>query len=168
MRRFVDSTLLDSNDNQSRDIVPDHDDTTYSKESQVAALYRKLVYYPFIKKIRSDKYNYDGTDDEEIPDYLGVVSWMDGCNSQLQIITKEENMVNEKKHKITCCKHSAARTALEQAADTGPMFKETKRITNNTEDQHQCNNSVYHHIQRSLSPLEVSKSDLSTTTSTRI
>ena len=38
-----------------------------SKESLVAELYRKKVYYPFIKKIRKEKHNFDDTTCNEIP-----------------------------------------------------------------------------------------------------
>ena len=58
----------------------------YSKESRVASIYRKSVYYPFIAKIRKDKYLFSGAIDE-IPEHLRAVSWMDGCNSQLKVIT---------------------------------------------------------------------------------
>ena len=63
---------------------------------------------------------------EEIPDNLTAVSWMDGCHGQLKLTTTETVMKTEKKLKIVTCKHSAARTAVEQAADVGPMFKMVK------------------------------------------
>ena len=124
-----------------------------SKESKVAQLYKQEVYYPFIKKICKDKYNFD-EEDSEIPNHLRAVSWMDGCASQLKLITSDSNMQVEKKLKITCCKHSASRTAVEQAADTGAMFKEMKRIVNNTENPHSSNNSVFQFIEQRLIAME--------------
>ena len=65
--------------------------------------------------------------DGHIPDNLTAVSWMDGCHGQLKLITTEDVLNVEKNLKIVSCKHSAARTAVEQAADVGPMFKVVKK-----------------------------------------
>ena len=46
------------------------------------------------------------------------------------------------------------RTAVEQDVDTGAMFKEMKRITNNTENQHPSNNSVFNFINSKLNELD--------------
>ena len=54
----------------------------------VAILCRKLVYYPFIRNIHVSTYGHSGND-KDIPDYLQAVSWMDGCNAQLKLITSE-------------------------------------------------------------------------------
>ena len=134
--------------------LPNVEAQTFSKESQVASLYRRLVYYPFIKKIRKDKYNYQHKEDEEVPDYLRAISWMDGCASQIKLITSEENMIFEKKLNITCCKHSASRTAVEQAADTGCMFKRMKQILSDTTNPHSSNSSVYSIIEKALASME--------------
>ena len=78
---------------------------------------------------------------------------MDGCALQLKLITSEENMMVEKRLNITCCKHSAARNALEQAADTGCMFKEMKRMVHNTDTPpHSSNNSVFNALTEALNP----------------
>ena len=118
----------------------------YSKESKVAKIYREKVFYPFIEHIRRTKYGFDGNI-EDVPDFLKCVSWMDGCNSQLRLITSEKHMREEKKRKIVCCKHSAARTAVEQAADTGAMFKYLKKILKSTENPTSANNSIVHHLE---------------------
>ena len=131
-----------------------------SKESRVAHIYREKVYHPFIKKIRKDKYGFDGNDDE-IPESLRAVSWMDGCASQLRLITSENNMKVEHGLKITCNKHSASRTAVEQAADCGAMFKVVKRVNNDTELPHASNNSLYHQLQQTLLSME-SQTELNT------
>ena len=82
----------------------------FLKESIVAHIYREKVYYPFIFHIRKTKYGYDGAL-EHLPDYLQCVSWMDGCNLQLRLITSEANMKKEKNRKIVCCKHSVRKQA---------------------------------------------------------
>ena len=65
----------------------------------------------------------------DIPDYLQVISWkIDGANGPLHIITSDENMKLESELKVVCCKHSASRTAIEQAANTGPIFKLMKHL----------------------------------------
>ena len=71
----------------------------YSKESQIANVYRKSVFWPFIEEIRKTCYGFSGSDDE-IPEELKCVSWFDGCNSQMKIITSEENMKIEASKKI--------------------------------------------------------------------
>ena len=146
--------VSNSSQNEMNVNVTGADDSrrTFSKESRIAQLYREKVFYPFITHIRKTKYGYDG-DIQSTPDYLQCVSWMDGCNSQLKLITSEENMKNEKMRKIVCCKHSAARTAVEQAADTGAMFKHLKRIVRSTENPTSANNSIYHHLQQQFSNL---------------
>ena len=96
-----------------------------SKESRVAKIYRELVYYPFIQGIRVDDYDMD-PDSTEIPTNLTAVSWMDGCHGQLKLTTTETVLKKEEKLNIITCKHSAARTSVEQASDVGPMFKNMK------------------------------------------
>ena len=148
------SEELETNDTEANISDPSYTTTQHmSKESQVANIYRQKVYYPFIRKIREDKYLYSGSDDD-VPDFLTAVSWMDGCCSQLKLITSESNMMYEKKMKIRCCKHSAARTAVEQAADTGCMFKLMKKIINEAKNPHACNNSIYAFLDKSISSLE--------------
>ena len=129
--------------------VDNVEERIFSKESIVAQLYREMVYYPFISHIRKTRYGYDGAL-EDLPDYLKCVSWMDGCNAQLRLITSETNMEKEKVRNIVCCKHSAARTAVEQAADTGAMFKQLKSIVRTTENLSPSNSSIYHHLQQSF------------------
>ena len=63
---------------------------------------------------------------EGVPENLTAVSWMDGCHGQLKLTTSESVLKTKEKLKIITNKHSAARTAVEQAADAGPMFKMMK------------------------------------------
>ena len=105
----------------------DDDNQTYSKESQVARLYRTLVYHPFIRTIRMTQYGWSG--EGEVLDDLTTVGWMDGAHGQLKLITDEENLEKEKKLKITSGKHSAARTGREQSADLSPNFKLMKKTS---------------------------------------
>lgn len=112
-------TIDNGTQSDNHEIDESLDDTTekLSKESQIAEIYHRIVYYPFIRNIRISKYGHSGND-EDISDHLQAVSWMDGCNAQLKLITSEANHEKERSLKITCCKHSASRTAMEQAADT--------------------------------------------------
>ena len=113
---------------ESDDTVVD-DPTYYSKDAKVAKIYRDKVYYPLIEDIRRNYYMMpEPIDGEEIPPAYTAVSWMDGCHGQLSLITKEQVLDHEKNLKIISCKHSAARTAMEQPADAGSMFKTMKGV----------------------------------------
>ena len=79
---------------------------------------------------------------------------MDGANGQLKKITCEKNLEFEKKRKVICCKHSASRTAVEQAADTGPMFKIMKSVIKEMEIPNATVNHIYHHIDMELKRLQ--------------
>mmetsp|Transcript_19885 Transcript_19885/g.29337 ORF Transcript_19885/g.29337 Transcript_19885/m.29337 type:complete len:272 (+) Transcript_19885:605-1420(+) len=69
------------------------------KEARVAKIYRENVYYPFIDSIRRNMYG-----------------------------TGEESLDADERQKITLCKHSAARTAVEQAADISAGFRIFKAL----------------------------------------
>ena len=156
----IESDVINDNENmQQDDTVPDNDEVS-SKESRIAAMYRQVVYHPFVNHIRKTKYGWNG-DVTDIPDYLRVISWMDGANGQLRRITSDENMRLESELKIVCCKHSAARTAVEQAADVGPMFKLMKQLLKVIDIPHLSNNSILAHLENELTRLE--SNDLSTT-----
>ena len=115
-----------------------------------------MIYHPFIKHIRQTKYGWTGEDGDIVPDYLRAVSWMDGANGQIKEITQEEKMMLENELKITCCKHSAARTAVEQAADTGPMFKVMKKLVKDMDPPNASSNSIYHFLDTKLNELATS------------
>ena len=129
------------------------DDRSASKEARVAKLYRDLVYYPFIKDIRVQNYNMSSAEDAEVPDNLTAVCWMDGCYGQLNLITRENVLDNEKLLKIICNKHSAARTAVEQAADVGPMFKVIKHLLRYMTNLKSCQSPIYQRILDALNDL---------------
>ena len=103
----------DDNDIPSEDQHDTQLDEVQSKEARIASLYRTLVYHPFIQHIRKVKYGFDTDSGEEIPEHLRAVGWMDGANGQLKEITKEERLKEEDELKISCTKHSAARTVVE-------------------------------------------------------
>ena len=128
-----------------------------SKDARLANLYRKTVYYPFISKIRQSQYGH--VEGNDIPDSLQVVSWMDGAHAQLKLLTNEENLKIEKEKKITICKHSAARTAVEQAADCAPCFKSMKRLMKQTDDPHVETNPLSHHLNLQFTSLENKEND---------
>ena len=127
-------------------------DANLSKESRVAKIYREYVYYPFIERIRKNNYNMENT--QNIPTNLTAVSWMDGCHGQLKLITTEDILNKEKDLKIVSCKHSAARTAVEQAADVGPMFKVVKGCVKKMHSSDSENSPIFFRISTLLNDLE--------------
>ena len=123
-----------------------------SKEALVAKIYRDLVYYPLIKNIRTAYYMHDEKD--PIPDSLTAVSWMDGCLGQLHLMTREGVLAYEKLLKITLNKQSAARTAVEQAADVGAMFKLVRTMIQSMPGGEAMNSHLYVLILDQLNLLE--------------
>ena len=130
-----------------------------SKEAKIASLYRKLVYHPFIKHIRMTKYGWNPELEPEVPDSLQAASWMDGANGQIKEITKEEQLKEEHQLKITCMKHSAARTVVEQAADAGPMFKGMKCSVKQGEQPNSCTSPIYQYLEQSFIELSDTSTD---------
>ena len=123
-----------------------------SKEVRVAQIYREEVYYPFLKQIRTNDYQMD--EKGPIPDNLTAVSWMDGCHGQLKLITTEKVLETEKNKKIISNKHSAARTAVEQAADVGPMFKLMKGVIKKMPSSCSETSPVFHRLTNLFQDLE--------------
>jgi hypothetical protein len=124
-----------------------------SKEARVAKLYHELVYYPFIRDIRL-KCGLDPKPNAEIPENLRAVSWMDGCLGQLHLITNETVLDGEEVLKITANKQSPARTAVEQAADVGAMFKLIRSLICSMPGGEVCNSHIYHLLVQALERLE--------------
>ena len=118
---------------------------------------KETVYHPFISNICQTQYDYNSQG--PIPDTLQAVSWMDGANGQLKLITSEENILLEKELKITCRKHLAARTATEQAADAGPNFKLMKKEIKAMNNLHLSLNPVLLHLQQVFEQLECDEND---------
>ena len=144
---FVRGNYGNHDDDNEEDITDDNEYVpTYSKEAKIAKLYRDTVYHPFIHN------NWDPT--TEIPDDLRAVSWMDRAQGQIKLITDEENLKKEDELKITCDKHSAARTGVEQAADLAPTFKLVKKNLKRIEVSHQNLNPIVLFLQNALSKLE--------------
>ena len=85
---------------------------------------------------------------------LQAVSWSDGANAQIKYITNEDTLRKDKELKITNCKHSAARTAVKQAADVAPNFKMVKSIVKSMNTPHHDSNQILHNIDNVLSKLE--------------
>ena len=123
-----------------------------SKEARVAKLYRELVYYPFIRDIRLKS----GLDphDNEIPENLRAISWMDGCLGQLHLMSQETVLDAEFLLKITANKQSPARTAVEQAADVGAMFKLIRSLIKSMPNGDVTNSHIYHLLIEEFERLE--------------
>ena len=139
--------------NQGEDDTNEETETE-SKEARIAALYRKLVYHPFVHHIRTTQYGWDPIKDPVVPDSLRAVSWMDGANGQIKEITKEERLKEEEDLKISVMKHSAARTVVEQAADAGPMFKGMKVEVKQMETPNVAVSRIYRFIEAELEKLQ--------------
>ena len=150
---FIRGRHEDDRHDESFEVIEDEEETD-SKESRVASKYRTLVYHPFIDHIRISRYNWDPNVSLEVPPHLTAVSWMDGANGQLKKITCERNLELEKKKRVICCKHSASRTAVEQAADTGPMFKGMKSILKNMDLPNAAISHIYHYLEQELAKLQ--------------
>ena len=116
--------IRDGEENESRE----EDDYEYlTREAEITKLYRELVFRPWIRQIRINDYGWDGFG--EVPDHLKCISWQDGAGGQLSYLQSESVIQLEKVElKIETCKHSAARSALEQACDVAPIFRELKRL----------------------------------------
>ena len=140
------------NENSQDDTIPS-EDKPMSKEARVAELYRTLVYYPFIRDIRL-KCGMDPNPQADIPENLRAISWMDGCLGQLHLITKETVLDAETLLKITSNKQSPARTAVEQAADVGAMFKLIRSLIKSMPGGEASNSHIYHLIIEGLEKLE--------------
>ena len=115
------------------ELISDNDEDdrrTISKEARLTKIYRDLVYYPFVSKIRQDTYGWDGQMDDHsnVPDYLTAVGWMDGANGQMSLITSEECLKEDDKRRIRICKHCAGRTGVEQMADVMAGFRIIKSL----------------------------------------
>ena len=95
-----------------------------SKETRVARIYREKVYYPFINQIRKARYQWD--ESTPVPPHLFAVSWQDGAYGQIRALVDEESLKRDDEERIMNCKHSAARTVVEQSADVGPTYRSTK------------------------------------------
>ena len=97
-----------------------------STQLQISKLYREKIFRPWIRDIRMNDYDWDG--DGEIPYHLRAVSWQDGAGGQLGYLRLESTLAEEEALKITVNKHSAARSAVEQACDVCPIFKRLKAL----------------------------------------
>jgi hypothetical protein len=150
---YDDVTITSTNHSDQQPSEDSTKDSSLSKESRVAKIYRTNVYHPFIQRIRKNHYDME-SDNNEIPDNLTAVSWMDGCHGQLKLITTEDILKKEKELKIVSCKHSAARTAVEQAADVGPMFKVVKSCVKKMHTSDSENSPIFFRISTLLNDLE--------------
>ena len=95
--------------------------------------YRENVLLPFIKNVRSRLYQHDVN--SPIPDELSAVCWYNGANTQLAAITNEVQQKEDACNKIITCKHSAARTYVEQACDRCLIFRSIKKNRNRLQEK---------------------------------
>ena len=99
----------------------------YTLETKNFDYYRNKVYLPYIETLRQ-KYNknFDVMDDNNDDT---VVSWYDGGPSQLSLLINEKTLQNNDERMIVSCKHAAASTAVQQAADVSPIFRSIRTIS---------------------------------------
>ena len=97
-KEMIDENVVVTNDEQARQ-KEDELTQVISRESQIADIYRRTVYWPFIDNVRDKCYGFDTEENDEIPEGLRCVSWFDGCNSQMRVLTSDENMKIEAKKK---------------------------------------------------------------------
>ena len=116
-------------------------------------LYHEIVYYPFIQNIRRVNYKHD-LNKKDIPDNLQADSWMDSYMGQLHLMGQETVLDYESKMKITANKQSPARTAVEQAADVGAMFKIIRYMIKSIPGGEVCNSHIYHLLVEAFEELE--------------
>ena len=127
----------------------DPDKQRFSKDARIAKLYREQIYYPFIERQRKwlghcNEYN--------VPEYLRAVSWQDGCDGQLKLVTSEGSLDEDERRNITACKQSAARTTTEQSADVSSCFKTFRRLQKDmsVQDTIYCNKGLVRQIESAI------------------
>ena len=96
---------------------------------------------------------------EEVPENLRAISWMDGCLGQLHLMGQETVLDTEDLLKITANKQSPARTAVEQAADVGAMFKLIRSLIKSMPGGEVCNSHLYHILVETIDKLEKDHKD---------
>ena len=81
---------------------------------------------------------------------------MDDANKKLRPITCHENLKFEEDLKITCCKYSIITTAVEQAADAGPMFTFMKKMAKELENPHYTYDSILSYLDEQITLIQTS------------
>ena len=84
--------------------------------------WRKNVLYPFVRRLQEVHRDWDSC--TPLPRLAQNVLWLDGAPEQIKATLKMQKADAE--INLTTCKHNAARTAVEQACDTGKCFKDGK------------------------------------------
>ena len=83
--------------------------------------YRKKILVPFVIKMRELLYDFKST--TNVPADYTAVCWNDGANTQLAAVVNELQQTIDEELKIITNKHSASRTAVEQACDMASCFR---------------------------------------------
>ena len=113
-----------------------------------------MVFYPVIHNIHTCHYEVDPKQGSVVPDNLRCISWMDGCHGQLKLTTQDDVLKTEEKLKITTNKHNAACTAVEQAADVGPMFLICRNMIKSIPSETKATSPLFNRLTKALHKLE--------------
>ncbi len=102
---------------------------TWNMDLERFCIYRNTVFLPYPERVRRIKNKYKMEKGKPVPKELSAVSWFDGDNSQVKIITSEEQCGIEKLLALIKNKHSAARTGTEQPVEVTIAFCVLKYLT---------------------------------------
>jgi hypothetical protein len=86
--------------------------------------WRKNVLHPFVRRLQEVHRDWDPS--TPLPKLAQNVLWLDGAPEQIKATLKMARL--DADINLTTCKHNAARTAVEQACDTGKCFKDGKAV----------------------------------------
>jgi hypothetical protein len=87
--------------------------------------WRKNVLYPFVRRLQEIHRDWDSS--TPLPRLAQNVLWLDGAPEQIKATLKMQK--SDADINLTTCKHNAARTAVEQACDTGKSFVDGKAVS---------------------------------------
>ena len=90
----------------------------------------------FIDWIRSQYFGFIRTPSTPIPEEMRAVFWSDGDTSQLASTTSSQGIEWFREMGVIACKHNAAGTGKEQAADLGNCFSLGKLLNKHTTVEH--------------------------------
>ena len=106
---------------------------TPGAEKQRFKWFQETVLKEFLVWIRNEYFAFDADEvGANITEELRAVFWMDGDSSQLASMTSEEGIRWFHENGVIACKHNAAGTGKEQAADLGNCFRISKSVNKRT------------------------------------
>lgn len=101
------------------------DDDHQQTDQVVAKYYQDNVLLPMIKRIRQLRGWEEGA---IVPDEDAAVSWCDGEQSQIGVLTSESLLSVHEENKISDNKHAASASGTQQPGDLAPLFRHLRKI----------------------------------------